>query len=77
MTQLVLKEPRYNYDEYQFIHCDYEYNTEEDCEAQYFSYNHDEEYYILEYKRSAVTSIANVVIVSGALYFLNRNKKIK
>lgn len=82
---LTLKEPTrdYTYDEYEAVNCYYknEEATEEEnanmCLEQYNDYKYNIENSDYYEWRSLYISIANVVIVSGFLYFINKEKKIK
>lgn len=82
VIELAVKEPvrEYTYEEYKETNCYKKSDTatEEEnnsaCIAQYDDYNFNmknSDYYKL---RSLYISIANVVIVSGFMYFINRKK---
>ena len=83
VIELAIKEPvrTYTYEQYKATNCIYkdEEATEEvnetNCLAQYDDYtfsNENADYYKW---RTLYVSIANVVIVSGFLFFINRKKK--
>ena len=74
-SYLIVKGPIYNYQEYESINCDLEYETKEECERYYNSYKADIKYNDIEYKRSLIVSIANIVIVSSVIFILNKETK--
>lgn len=76
-SYIVIKEPVYSYQEYESINCDLEYETKEECERYYNSYKADVKYNDIEYKRSLIVSIANIVIVSSVIFILNKETKQK
>ncbi|MDD2377418.1 MAG: hypothetical protein PHD10_01975 [Bacilli bacterium] len=81
MIKMVVKEPTFTYEEYKYDNCGYLKNdlqgesTEEDCEISYNRYKNslkNSDYYE---KITLYTSIANVVIVGGTLFFINSKKE--
>ena len=87
--RLVLKEPvrTYSYEEYKLNSCLYIKETtdldltddeiEQRCQLQYndYKFNQDNSEY---YKwLTLYTSLANVIIVGGVMYFINRKKEHK
>lgn len=84
---LLVKEPvqKYTYSEYEVINCSYykgEDNiTEEEsaqrCLADYNNYNFNNKNSDYYKWITLYTSIANVIIVGGVMYFINRSKKVK
>lgn len=82
IIEVILKEPKYTYIEYSATHCAYldertkldEKDIAVECQRLYnsylYSYKSDN-----HYKRKGLyMAIANVVIVAGAMYFINRKK---
>ena len=85
IIELTLKEPvrKYTYEEYKSTNCIYkdENATDEEndsnCLAQYNDYewnNKNDNYYKF---KTLYISMANVVIVGGVIFFLNKEKKTK
>jgi len=77
ITTLVVKDYEYSYDEYKTVYCDLEYEKEEECINRYDSYKIDQKVYNIDYKRNLIVSISNIVLVSGVLLVLNKEKKSK
>ncbi|MDD2435186.1 MAG: hypothetical protein PHO63_02915 [Bacilli bacterium] len=82
LIKMVVNEPVYTYQEYEVDECRYfknepsTENPDEECEYRYASYKNNlkrEDYYE---KITLYTSIANVIIVGGTLFFINRKKEI-
>lgn len=80
IIDLLVKKPEYTYNEYELENCSYtkipNSETDEDyCQDSYDRYLLDrknEDYYK---KINLYTSIANVVIVGGTMFFINRKKE--
>ena len=77
ITMLAIKDYTYTYEEYKVINCDFEYETEENCESNYTLYKIDSKNYNTEYKRNIIISVSNIIIVSGILFVLNKEKNKK
>lgn len=77
ITPLVIKDYEYTYEEYKMIYCDSEYETEEECNNNFNSYKLDKKVYNVDYKRNVVTAVFNIVLVSGVLFVLNKERKVK
>lgn len=84
IIDLTIREPKYTYDEYKANNCSYLYidskedkaTSDEECSRLYAIYERD-----LNMNqnglRSLYTSFANVLIIGGTLFFLNRRKENK
>lgn len=77
VTNMLLKEYVYTYDEYRLTNCDFQYETEEECKNSYAIYKLDMKNYRLSYPRNIIIGISSCVLVSGVLYFLNKEKENK
>lgn len=76
IVDLVMPTPIMTYDEYKNANCLYDPDqTENDCQTQYTSYKSYNKTDTYNKKKIIFTSIGSVIIVSGALYALNRKKK--
>lgn len=71
ITNLLIKDYEYSYEDYKISYCDFEYETEEECNKNYNIFKVDQKVFEIEYKRSIIISIINVVLVSGTLVILN------
>lgn len=76
IINILLPEPsnKKNYEEYKTLYCPKE-DTEEFCKARFKeeeSAKENQQYYN---KTSLLASLANVIIVSGAMFFLNMNSQ--
>lgn len=79
LINMVVKEPKLSYNEYKIKYCSnkYEEMNEDYCINMYDSSLLSEKDKDFHLKRNLYTSIINVVIVSSALFFINRKKEIK
>lgn len=77
VSNILIKDHQYTYDEYQLISCDMEYDTEDVCLGYYTLYINDEEMINNEYVRNLIISVANILLVAGTLVLVNKDKKSK
>ncbi len=75
LSYVIVKDYEYTYDEYKIIYCDMEHDSEEYCSNSYISYNLGQRDNNKIYLRNEIISIANVLLVAGALVFVNKEKK--
>lgn len=77
LTHLVVKDYTYNYEEYEVVYCNFDYETKEECKNNYDAYSIDRKHENIEYKRDLIISLSNVVLVSAVLKLLNKKQKNK
>ena len=75
LSYVIVKDSEYTYDEYKIMYCDMEHDTEEYCSNSFISYNLGRKDNNKTYLRNEIIAIANVLLVSGALVLVNREKK--
>ena len=75
LSYILVKDYDYTYDEYKVIYCDMEYDSEEYCSNSYISYNLERKDDNKRYLRNDIISVSNVLLVAGALFIVNREKK--
>ncbi|MDD3453315.1 MAG: hypothetical protein PHN42_03450 [Bacilli bacterium] len=70
-----IKEPeiKYTYEEFQKAECEYSLD-EEECKLDYKEYNLEEEQDEYDLKITILTSIANIIIIGGVIFALNKKK---
>lgn len=76
ITNILIKDYIYTYEEYKISYCNFEYETEEECKNNYAIFKLDNKNLNVEYYRNIINSAANVILVSTTLLILNK-KKIK
>lgn len=77
LTNILIKDYQYTYEEYRLVTCDLKYQTETDCKNNYTLYNVDKKTQNVYYKRDIIVSLVNVILVSGVIVYLNKDKKLK
>ncbi|MDD3186907.1 MAG: hypothetical protein PHD02_00315 [Bacilli bacterium] len=86
VINLVVKEPgrSYTYEEYKELYCETDYykemtavELENNCELQYNDSEYNSEYDDYYKMIGMYTSLANIVIVGGVMFLLNKKKKEK
>ena len=75
LTNIVIKDYSYNYDDYKIVFCNLEYETEDDCKEYYKTHIIDLKGEDIYHKRNALIAASNVLLVSITLIILNINKK--
>lgn len=75
LTHIIVEDSEYSYEEYKVMYCDMEYDSEESCSNSYISYNLGQRDNYKIYLRNEIISVANVLLVAGALIFVNKEKK--
>ena len=76
IVDIIMPRPLMTYDEYQKIYCGYkETEIKIDCQAEYQSYKRTNKNDTYNKQKIVLTSVGSVVIVTTALYLLNKNKK--
>lgn len=76
VVDIFMPNPVMTYNEYKGSSCAYDLDeSEESCQSQYNSYKSYSQTDVYSKKKIIFTSIGSVIIVTGALYALNRNKK--
>ena len=82
IISLFVKDPteNYTYEEYSTMYCSYYLDSESDqkitnCETQYNSYQLDNDSSNYYKKLTIYGAAANIVVVAGVMYFLNKEKK--
>lgn len=77
VSSLVIKDYEYTYEEYENAYCNFEYDIKDECEANYKDFTLDRKVYSVDIKRNIVVSVSNVLLVSIALFVINKEKKNK
>ena len=75
LTHIIVADSEYTYEEYKVMYCDMEHDSEEYCSNSFISYNLGQRDNNKIYLRNEIISIANVLLVAGALVFVNKEKK--
>lgn len=74
LSHLLIRDNDYTYDEYKLLYCNMDYTTEDECKNDYEAHKLDIKSWDVDYKRSIFIGIANVVIVCGVMYLINKEK---
>lgn len=80
LVNLMIKDPKLTYEEYKIVNCVKEEDVNQaelNCREQYNAVdinNRNQNYY---YYRSIIICLANILIVGGVVYILNKNDKVE
>jgi hypothetical protein len=76
VIDILLPRPLMTYDEYKISNCVYNVDqSEENCQSQYSTYKTYNKTDVYSKQKIILTSIGSVIIVTGALFALNKNSK--